>query len=286
MVGSLWQSGLSLATPLLWVALGETLLERAGLLNIGAEGTMLVGAFAAAWVTWTTDSPLLGIGAGVLAGWAFGALYALLCVRGRADQVIVGAGLNLLALGLTGTLFRSVQQTGTTFTVALLPSLPPLGQHGLTYAAWLATIGGTLWLFRTHWGLVVRAIGEDPATVQELGYAVRRWRTIIALVGSGLMGLGGAALTLGETGSFNEGVTAGQGFIALCMVILGRWQPLWVGLGCLGFGMLRAVALQWQVTFAGVPYQVLLALPYAITLGVLSVAGHRSRAPAALAQPF
>jgi simple sugar transport system permease protein len=286
MAGNFWQSGLGLATPLLWVALGETLMERAGLLNIGTEGTMLVGAFAAAWATWATGNLFVGIVAGALAGALFGTLYALLCVRGRGDQVIVGAGLNLLALGITGALFRILQKQTGAFTVPLLSPLPPFGQHALTYGAWLLTLLMAWWLWRTQAGLVVRALGEDPVTVQELGYPVRWLRSLVALVGSLLMGVGGAALTLGETGSFNEGVTAGQGFIALCMVILGRWHPFWVGVGCLAFGLLRAFALQLQVLWVGVPYQIVLALPYAVTLLLLAMTGRRTRSPSALAQPF
>jgi len=286
MAGNFWQSGLGLATPLLWVALGETLMERAGLLNIGTEGTMLVGAFAAAWATWATGNLFLGVVAGALAGALFGTLYALLCVRGRGDQVIVGAGLNLLALGITGALFRILQKQTGAFTVPLLSPLPPFGQHALTYGAWLMTLLIAWWLWRTQSGLVVRALGEDPVTVQELGYPVRWLRSLVALVGSLLMGVGGAALTLGETGSFNEGVTAGQGFIALCMVILGRWHPFWVGVGCLAFGLLRAFALQLQVLWVGVPYQIVLALPYAVTLLLLAMTGRRTRSPSALAQPF
>lgn len=286
MTGNLWQSGLSLATPLLWVALGETLMERAGLLNIGTEGTMLVGAFATAWATWATGNLLVGIVAGALAGALFGTLYALLCVWGRGDQVIVGAGLNLLAMGITGALFRILQKQTEAFTVPLLSPFPPFGQHVLTYGAWLMTPLMAWWLWKTQSGLVVRALGEDPATVQELGYSVRWLRSLVALIGGLLMGIGGAALTLGETGSFNEGVTAGQGFIALCMVIWGRWHPLWVGVGCLAFGLFRAFALQLQIFWTGAPYQIVLALPYAVTLLLLAMTGRRTPSPSALAQPF
>ncbi len=285
MIG-LIRSSLHLSSPVMLVSLGETFLERVGLLNIGTEGTMLVGAFASVWAMTVMGDTIGSIGAGALAGGLWGFLFALLAVIGRAEQVIVGAGLNFLALGVTGGLLRSLQSEGVTLVTAPLPTYPPLNVNGLGYSVFLLAVVGHWFLFKTRWGIILRGCGEDPETMANLGFRVRAIRFLVALTGSSLMGVGGAALSIGESGTFIEGMTAGQGFVALSMVILGRWNPLLVSVSSWFFGLLRAVALNLQVSLPSVAYQLILILPYLGAIAVLVVAGRKSRAPSALAQPF
>ncbi|MCS7224306.1 MAG: ABC transporter permease [Armatimonadetes bacterium] len=286
LLSDLLQSSIRLASPVMLVALGETLLERVGLLNIGTEGTMLVGAFVSVWAMVTTKNSLLAVLSGIGAGCVWGFLFGIFAVLLRAEQVIVGAGLNFLALGITGGLLRSLQGRELALVVPLLPTYPPLDSNFLTYCAFLLAPLATWFLYRLRWGIVLRACGESPETMVSLGYKVRSIRFGVTLVAGSLMGLGGVALALGESGTFIEGMTAGQGFIALAMVVLGRWNPFFVALGCWGFGWLRAIAANLQVVLPPVPYHLILIIPYLGALAVLIVAGRRSRSPSALAQPF
>ncbi len=272
---------LTLAAPLLWAAMAELLGERAGVLNIGVEGVMLVACLAAALA-----APGLGPGWAVLVAAAAGTVanlaFAVVVVLG-ADQVVAGTGMVLVGLGFTGTVFRAMQARG--FSGALVPTLPwgPLELGGL-----LLPLALVLVLGRSRIGLVVRACGESPEAVAAGGIDPRRVRVVVLAAAGALVGVAGAALVLRASGSFVEGMTAGRGFVALALVLLGRWRPLPVAAGALLLG--AATALQFHLQglgLAGVPYHLLLALPYLLTLAVLALLPRAVAAgPAALGKPY
>ncbi len=289
-------TGLVLGTPILLAALGELVVERSGVLNIGVEGVMLGGAFAAALGAWATGSAAAGVLAAALTGTALALLFAFATVRLGADQIIAGAALNLVALGATGALYRAL--LGATGTALVLPTLPALdvpvlrhvpvlgqalfGQHALVYLGLLATVLLAFVLTHTGVGLRLRALGDHPQAAASLGLRVRRDRTVALAVGGALAGLGGAALTLAATNTFVEGATAGRGFIALAVVVFGRWSAWGVLGGALLFGLASALQFQFQAAALAIPYQVFLMLPYLLTLGVLLLSSGRASAPRAL----
>ncbi len=286
--------GLLLACPVLLAALGELLTERVGVLNIGVEGTMLFGAFAAAVLAASSGDAMIGLVGALAAGVACGLLFAGLAVQLGADQVIVGAALNLLALGITGALYRvlAVGSAG----VALLPAIPRpspewLGPtvaslHVLVWAALLLVAVLGFVFARTGVGRRLRALGEHPQAVATLGVSVRRWRVAAVVVGSALGGLAGGTLVLGTAGSFVEGVTAGRGFVALAAVVFGRWSAVGVLAGTLVFGLASALQFRLQARDLGVAWQLFLILPYLATLVALLAARGRGAAPAALGRPY
>jgi len=284
------------ATPLAFAALGECVSERAGVINIGLEGAIICGALGA-----TVAAGAVGVGAGfaagALAGAAIAALFALFTVWMRADQIITGTAITLLALGLTGTLFSTVfgaegvaLRTPTTGAVAipLLASIPLVGpalfaQPLVTYALYLLAPLTAWWLTRTHAGLALRAIGERPAAAIAAGVRPRGIQTLAVLFAGAMAGIGGATLVLAQAGTFVEGMSAGRGFIAIAIVVLGRWRPISVVLAALVFGAARSLDTVFQAMgWADVPYQIFLAVPYLLTLVVLAGASGRAAAPAAL----
>lgn len=293
-------AGLVLGTPILLAALGELLVERTGVLNIGVEGVMLGGAFAAALGAYATGSVAAGVLCAGATGAALALLFAFATVRLGADQIIVGAALNLLALGATGALYRAL--LGTTGTALVLPTLPAIdvpllrqipllgtalfGQHALVYLGLCLTPVLAFVLAHTGLGLRLRALGDHPLAAASLGLPVRTYRTAVLAAGGTLAGLGGAALTLAATNTFVEGITAGRGFIALAVVVFGRWSP-WGALGgALLFGLASALQFQFQAAALAIPYQLFLMLPYVLTLGVLLVSAGGGRAPRALGASY
>jgi general nucleoside transport system permease protein len=293
-------AGVALATPILLAAMGELLVERTGILNIGLEGFMLCGAFAAALGASATDSPAIGSLAGAIAGMAMAGGFAIAVVGFVADQIIVGAAVNLLALGATGALYREIfGQTGAALVlpvlepapVPLLSDLPVLGpvlfaQDPLAYLAWAATGAVAFVLFRTGLGLRLLALGDHPHAAASLGISVRRHRSAVLLIAGALAGLAGAALVLATARTFVEGITAGRGFIALAVVVFARWTPLGALVGALLFGLASALQFQFQAADLGVPYQLFLMLPYLVTLAVLALSRGVARAPRALGTPY
>ena len=285
-------AALGLGTPLLLAALGELVSERAGVINIGIEGLMLTGAFAGMLGSWTTGSPVVGMAAACAAAVVVGAVFAVWVVALDADQVVAGAALNILALGITGVAYRAVfGVTGAALTVATFapiaiggddPLLAPLRQPLPVYVA-LALVP-LLWfvLWRTRLGLALRACGEAPAAAASLGVAVARVRTSAILVGAGLAGVGGGYLSLAYSNTFVEGMSAGRGFIALAIVVFGRWRPLGMLIGALLVGAASAGQFHLQAAGVRVPYHLLLMLPYLLTLAVLALASGDAAAPAAL----
>jgi simple sugar transport system permease protein len=287
------------ATPLALAALGELVVERAGIINIGLEGAILAGAFGAL-LGGTAAGVAGGYAGATVAGMLVAAVFALLVVRWRADQIITGTALTLLSLGVTGTLYRTLYGTSgaaldlpTSAPLALpvLSSIPIIGaalfaQPVMTYAAYIAVPMLAWWLQRTHAGLALRAIGERPDAAHAAGVPVHRYRTLAILFGGAMGGLAGGTLVLAQAGTFAEGMSSGRGFIAIAIVVLGRWRPVGVALGALLFGGASALQFAFQAMGWQVPYQLFLVIPYLLTLAALAGAVGRARAPAALGKPL
>lgn len=283
-------------TPLMLAGLGELVTERAGVINIALEGAVIAGALAA-----TVAASATGLTGGYVAGLAAGALVGLVLaafvVGLGADQIITGTAVSLLALGATGALYRAAFGAGgvalsiptsAPIPVPGLVALPTIGpalfdQPAVTYLAILLIPALWWFLYRTQAGLGLRAIGEAPRAARAAGIAVGRVRTGAMVFGSSLGGLAGATLVLAQAGTFAEGMSAGRGFIAIAIVALGQWTPLGVALAAVVFGM--ATAMQYVVQALGLPvrYELVLMLPYALTLVALIVSP-RSAAPAMLAR--
>lgn len=285
---------LRLATPLLFAALGEMLTERAGLLNLGINGTMTAGAFVA-----VLASSLAGWGAGLLAAAAVGALFGLMLawpvIRAGADQIVTGIAIAFIGGGLTNYLFTLWQPSGQsvafvplvpTLEIPVLSDLPLLGpvlfSHTLLTYGGIALMGGLWWMMTgTRLGLRLRAVGDDPEGARAQGIDPDRLRILATVAGGALMGLGGAAITIGFLGSFSTGVVAGRGFVALAIVIIGRWTPLGAFLGAALFAFFDSLSLRAQGG-AGLPTEVYSMLPYLATFAVLVLAARGGRAPRAL----
>ena len=284
-----------MATPLALAATGETVTERAGVVNLGLEGTMLAGALGGAIGT-TLGGPWMGLTVGVLAGLVVAAVFSTIAIGAGANQIIAGTAITLACVGATGMLYRWFY--GTTGVGLSLTTLPPVAIPGLsrlpligsaffaqpvtTYLAY-AALPMTWWiLFRTRAGLAIRASGEAPASARASGLPVTGIRASAVLFGGALGGLAGATLVLAQVGTFAEKMTAGRGFIAIAIVVLGRWHPIGAGIAALVFG--AASALQFVLQAAGfdVPYQLFLMLPYLFALVALAGAVGRVRAPGAL----
>ena len=250
-------SVLILTTPILLAALGELVSERAGVLNVGLEGFMLVGAFLSYWATWSTHSLGAGLLAGIVAGLVFAAVMALLAVEAGADQIVSGVGLNLAAIGLTGYLFDRIfanlkQQVVVILAPVPIPGLsaipgfgPALFDHDpIVYFAFLLAPAAWFLLYRTRWGLSIRAAGEYPAAADTAGISVRLVRWMSVLCAGALSGLAGAYLAIVVVGIFREQMTAGRGFLALVAVIFGRWRPVGLVVACLILGGTDALQLR------------------------------------------
>jgi len=286
------------ATPLAYAALGEVVTERSGVINIGLEGIIIAGCLGGL-IAAGAGGPTVGFLGGALAGLLMAALFALFVLRLKADAIITGTALTLLGLGLTGTLYRGVfglegaaLGTPSIAPVALpgLSSLPLVGpvfftQTVMTYLLYLLVPLLAWWLARTHTGLALRAIGESRTAAHAAGIAVDRIRWGAILFGGVMGGLCGATLVLAQVGTFTEGMSAGRGFIAIAIVVLGRWRVVGTALAALLFG--GAFALQYLLQAAGwaLPYQLFLALPYLLTLILLAALRGRAEAPAELASP-
>jgi simple sugar transport system permease protein len=261
-----------LATPLLYAASGELISERAGILNVGLEGMMLMGAYFGYFVTWKTGSVPLGVVAAMAAGGTLAAAMAVLSIQARANQIVVGVGIWIFGIGLTGYLFEQAFPGGSAVVLAtngnapipLLRHIPVLGralfdQNPFVYGALAALPVAWLLLYRTRFGLEVRAAGEEPAALDTAGISVSRVRWLATLAAGIMAGLGGASLSLGQLGLFGEQMTAGRGFLAITAVIFGRWEPRGTFLACLLFGSADALELRLQAEPA-VPRQVWLVI--------------------------
>jgi general nucleoside transport system permease protein len=280
------------ATPLLLAATGETVAERAGVINLGLEGMMLSGALAATLGA-SAAGAWAGVAAAIVAGMALAAVFAVVAIGAGADQIIAGTAVSLGAVGLTGTIYR--QAYGAAGAGLALPTLAAIPLPGLsripllgpalfdqpapTYLAFMAL--PIVWwvLFRTRLGLALRATGEGAALARAAGVRTQAVRMGATIVGGGFGGLAGATLVLAQVGTFAEQMTAGRGYVAIAIVVLGRWHPVGVLVASLLFGAATALQYVFQSLGLAVPYQLFLMLPYLLTLLALAGAVGRVRAP-------
>jgi general nucleoside transport system permease protein len=290
-------SSLRLATPLIFCALAGVLAERSGVIDIGLEGKMLFAAFAAATVGVLTKSWPLAMLAAISVACALSALHGFACVTYQGNQVITGLAINIIAAGLTVVLgiawFKQGGQTPQvpdTVRFKEMSNIPLLGQNALVYVA-LALVFAVWWiLFRTRFGLRLRAVGENPAMVDAAGVSVAGTR-YLALMGNGaLCGLAGCYLVLAQNAAFAPHMTAGRGFMALAAMIFGKWHPVGALWACLLFGFLDALAIRLQGTklpgIGEIPVQFIQALPYLMTVILLAGFIGKAVAPRALGSPY
>lgn len=281
LIGTILAATLRLAVPVAVAALGEVINERAGVLNLGVEGTMLSGAFSGYVVALATGSPWTGLAAGLITGILVGALLAALMVIVQTNQIITGLAFAILASAVTTYLFE------LSYTIGDSP--PRVNSIGLIELAMIMLLCLALvWFFfaRTNLGMTVTALGEDPVSADALGISVTRTRFWATVSGNALVGLSGALLVCGPLGIFVQDVTAGRGWIALALVVFARWKPLPVVAGALLFGFCDAIQLRLQTASSDIPYEIFLALPYIVTLLALVIGGRSKLAPAALGEPF
>jgi ABC-type uncharacterized transport system permease subunit len=291
-----------ISTPLLFGAMGELVSERSGIMNLGIEGNMLIGAFAAFLTTHASGSLWLGVIAGALAASLSGLLMAFMSSTLKVDQTVTGLAINLLASGVTFYLYRvAFKNAGSanlpsvdTFKVLPIPVLsriPFIGkvlftQFELTYIAILLVPVIAFFLYRTRYGLQIRLMGENPRAADMRGINVALHQYLAVIFGAMMAGVGGAFLTLVSGGVFLPNISGGRGFIAFALVIFGNWSPPRILAGALFFGLIDALQLQLQAIGVHVPHQLLLALPYVLTIVVLLGNRRRTRAPLALALPY
>ncbi len=292
-------AAIRLAGPVLLAALGEIYAERAGVLNIGLEGTILLGALSSYLAAAYTGSTLLGFIAGGMGGLLVGVLLAALYLRAHASQIVVGIVFNILAAGLASWLYSlTIGTSGTAaipmfaaWPVPLLSSLPFIGPILFTqpwplYLTLALVFVAHFGLFHTRFGLALRAVGENPKAAHAAGLNVlklRTWGVLFSCLGAGLAG---SYLVTAQIGLFRDNVVSGQGFIALAIVIFGRWSPLKALLAAFIFGAADALQLSLQVFESSLPPQVLLALPYLLTILAMSGVVGRTIQPRALTQPY
>jgi len=283
------------ATPLALAALGETVGESAGVINVGLEGIIIAGAFAGL-VGSITVGVYAGFFASALTGAAVAALFALFAIVLRADQIITGTAVTLFGLGLTGTLYRrafgatgaalraSTQHATAIPGLSRIPGIGPalFAQPAITYLVYIMV--PLLWwaMYRTQMGLALRAVGENPEAARAAGIDPRRVKLGAVLFGGITGGLAGGTIVLAQVGTFAEGMSAGRGFIAIAVVALGRWHPVGAAIGALLFGAASALQFLFQAMGWAAPYQLFLGLPYLLTLIALAALGRSHPAPAAL----
>jgi general nucleoside transport system permease protein len=270
------------ATPLIYAALGGVLSERAGVVNIALEAVLIAGAFSAVVVSGATGSPLLGALAGIVAGALIAAILAFAATRLAVDQIVAGTGLNIATLAAAAYgLVLIYHQPGASHEV---PAFGRPGETALIVLAFACALGLHFVLTRTPWGLRVRACGEDPSAAEAAGIDALRTRFGAVVIGGAIAALGGVYLSLAELDLYSNGMTAGRGFIALAAVIFGRWTPLGATGAALFFGFFAA--LQYTLQRAGVPTELMQALPYLAALVALAGFAGRVRAPASDGVPY
>ena len=290
-------SGIRLATPYLYATIGETFGQRSGLLNLGVDGIMLMGAYAAFFTTFQTGSLALGLLAAIIVGGIMGLAMAFFSVTLQAEQGISGIGVYLFGLGMSNLLFRKMLGTVETVSgfspihIPVLSDLPVIGpiffsHNVLVYAAFALVPISWFVLNKTTLGLKIRAAGENPEAADALGVSVGRVRYLAETVGGVLAGVAGASLSIALLNVFQQNLTNGMGFIAVALVYFGGWRMAGALAGSMLFSIVNALQLWMQVLGVPVPPDFALMMPYVLTILVLAFAAGRMRAPAALSKPF
>jgi general nucleoside transport system permease protein len=290
-------SGIRLATPYLFASIGEAYSQRSGVLNLGVEGQMLLGAFAAFYIAKLTDSLWLGVLVGMGVGALMGLAMAFVSINLHAKQGISGIGFYLFGLGMSNLLFQLLVGTVETVSgfpriaIPLLSSIPWIGniffnQNILVYFAFLLVPISSYVLNKTTLGLKIRAVGQNPEAADSLGVSVARVRYFTVIFGGTMSGLAGASLSIALLNVFQQGMTAGQGFIAVALVYFGAWRPWGVLAGALLFSLVNGLQLWIQVLGIPIAPEFAVMMPYILTILVLTLSVSKVRAPAALTKPF
>lgn len=285
---ALFWSMIRLATPLILAAQGGLFSERSGVINIALEGMMLAGAFTAAAITHAAGNPFVGLAAGMGAGLLIALIHAVACIKYKADQVVTGTAINILMIGmpafLSGAFFLSSGATPQIPKEQLVPWTPIVIAFLVVPLTWYV-------LYKTPFGLRLRAVGENPEAADAAGVRVSRMRYSGVLISGLLAGLGGAYLSIGQSSLFTRNMTSGRGFIALAALIFGKWRPVQTMLACLLFGLTEALSIQMQGVVKlpsgeDIPVQFVQMVPYVLTIIVLAGFIGSSRPPRALGIPY
>ncbi len=290
-------SGIRLATPYLFAALGEMFGQRSGVLNLGVEGIMLMGAFSAFYTVYETGNIWLAVGVALVVGMAMGLLMAVVSVTMQAEQGISGIGLYLFGLGLSSLLFKTMIGSVSSVTgfqklhIPILSDVPIIGEvffnhSALVYLAYLMVPLSWFVLNKTNFGLKVRAVGQNPEAADSLGVSVNGIRYATTILGSGMAGIAGASLSIGLLNVFQENMVNGIGFIAVALVYFGGWRPFGILGGALLFSTVNALQLWIQVLGLPIASDLAVMLPYVLTIVALALAVRQVRQPAALTKPY
>jgi ABC-type uncharacterized transport system permease subunit len=299
-ISGLIASMLELSVPMAFAALGEVVSERGGVINLGTEGVMLVGAISAFSASFFMHSNLLGVLLGAFAGALLGLLMAFISISLKQDQILSGLGIYFLGLGLSGFLYEALfSEIGSTIRIEglaklpipLLSKIPVLGgslfsQDIVEYLSFVTLIVVMLVISRTTFGLNLRAVGENPSAADTLGVSVTKVKYIAVIAGATLAGIGGAYLAISSHAFQAENITAGRGFIAVAMVYFGKWKPARAFFGTFLFGAAYLLGAFFQVVGSVIPYYFLLMVPYIMTLIILILIARGARQPSALGIPY
>ncbi len=299
-ISGLIASMLELSVPMAFAALGEVISERGGVINLGTEGVMLVGAISAFSISFFMHNNLLGVLLGAFCGALIGLLMAFISISLKQDQILSGLGIYFLGLGLSGFVYEALfSQIGSTIRIEGLPKVPiPLlsqipilgdslfSQDIMEYLAFVTLIIVILVIGRTTFGLNLRAVGENPSAADTLGVSVTKIRFIAVIAGATLAGIGGAYLAISAHAFQAENITAGRGFVAVAMVYFGKWRPARAFFGTFLFGAAYLLGAFFQVVGSIIPYYFLLMVPYVLTLVILVAIARGARPPSALGVPY
>lgn len=289
-----------MATPIIFATLGEILSERAGVLNLGIEGIMLMGAMTGFLVTFSSGSVWLGVLAAAGIGMILALLMAFLAVHLGLSQHVSGLGITLFSTGLAMFIYRlhfgsptvpPIIQPFKQISLPILSKIPLIGpglftQYSLTYIAWILVLVLWILLYKTNLGLKIRTVGENPVVADTVGVDVTRTRTLCLVAGGALMGIGGAFLTLAHQNMFLIDVIGGRGWVAIAMVIFGNWNPVKGALGALLFGLMDGLQLRLQTVGIAIPFHIFLMIPYLLTIFALISVSRNASVPAALLKPY
>ncbi len=299
-ISGLMGATMRMATPIIFAALGEILTERAGVLNLGIEGIMLMGAMTGFVFTYSSGSIWFGVFAAACVGMLLGFLMALLSVNLGLSQHVSGLGITLFATGLAMFIYRlhfgsptvpPIIQPFKQVALPVLSKIPVIGtglftQYTLTYIAWLLVPALSILLYKTTIGLKIRTVGENPVVADTVGVNVALTRTLCLVAGGALMGIGGAFLTLAHQNMFLIDVIGGRGWVAIAMVIFGNWNPLKATIGALIFGFLDGLQLRLQSIGVVLSFHLFLMIPYLLTIIALIGVSRRAAVPAGLLKPY
>jgi general nucleoside transport system permease protein len=290
-------TGIPMSIPFLFAGLGEMFTQRSGIFNLGVEGIMMLSAFTGFFVVYKLGSPVLGIIAAIIVGGLMGLLMGVVSISFKATQGISGIGLYMFGWGLSGALFR-LYVGGITSIEGLRPwnipvfnDIPIIGpiffrHNWLVYLAFIMVPLAWFVLFKTRWGLKVRAVGNTPRAADTMGINVNKTRYQCVILGSMMAGLAGAYLTIGQAFMYADNITAGRGFIAVALVYFGRWHPKGILLGAILFSMAHSFQRWIQVFGISFPYEIAVVMPYVLVIVVLAFRFGKVRAPAALGQAY